>query len=378
MAYEPYEWRDGSEGQTPITAERLNYMEDGIADAAEGGWSAENQAASQGFWLVTSETPPTETEMYGVPVVWMKPSGVLTEIPALPESPIWDHVNQTFTVGQFTGIEWRYEGQKLTPSVAVPVETIPSMITVEAVALPGYTMSAPAVFHRYFYDPSEAVLIASDGFSGPAGENIVGRSWDMAFGGTTAPEWKADHSARSGPSLVTNGDGFLVPYKLEEQSWSTMGNFQRIADCGVFDMRIEMYLSEFANNATNANISLRAGGRTLGQSFNGSLTIVRGLSGRPASSVSFRIDSFFTPVTVEEHIGMWTLDHIQSTKTMKVTAPSGETAQFTYQTEDSAAPMYLNPAYWGNPENTAAVVTRDGTDHTGTSIDWIKVYRIGL
>lgn len=33
MAYEPNEWADGAEGETPITAERLNKMEQGILDA---------------------------------------------------------------------------------------------------------------------------------------------------------------------------------------------------------------------------------------------------------------------------------------------------------------------------------------------------------
>ena len=31
MAYTPFEWADGEEGGTPITAERLNHIENGIA-----------------------------------------------------------------------------------------------------------------------------------------------------------------------------------------------------------------------------------------------------------------------------------------------------------------------------------------------------------
>ena len=37
MAYEKQEWRDGEEGGTPITAERLNHIETGIAEKAEQG-----------------------------------------------------------------------------------------------------------------------------------------------------------------------------------------------------------------------------------------------------------------------------------------------------------------------------------------------------
>lgn len=32
MAYTPFEWADGEQGGTPITAERLNHIEQGIAD----------------------------------------------------------------------------------------------------------------------------------------------------------------------------------------------------------------------------------------------------------------------------------------------------------------------------------------------------------
>ena len=32
MAYTPFEWANGEEGGTPITAERLNHIEQGIAD----------------------------------------------------------------------------------------------------------------------------------------------------------------------------------------------------------------------------------------------------------------------------------------------------------------------------------------------------------
>ena len=37
MAYEKQEWRDGEEGGTPITAERLNHIETGISEKAEQG-----------------------------------------------------------------------------------------------------------------------------------------------------------------------------------------------------------------------------------------------------------------------------------------------------------------------------------------------------
>lgn len=37
MAYEKQEWKNGEEGGTPITAERLNHIETGISEKAEQG-----------------------------------------------------------------------------------------------------------------------------------------------------------------------------------------------------------------------------------------------------------------------------------------------------------------------------------------------------
>lgn len=41
MAYVKQEWKDGEEGGTPITAERLNNIEEGIAEKAEQGPAGE-------------------------------------------------------------------------------------------------------------------------------------------------------------------------------------------------------------------------------------------------------------------------------------------------------------------------------------------------
>lgn len=37
MAYEKQTWKNGEEGGTPITAERLNHIEEGIAEKSEKG-----------------------------------------------------------------------------------------------------------------------------------------------------------------------------------------------------------------------------------------------------------------------------------------------------------------------------------------------------
>lgn len=50
MAYEPYTWADGEEGDTPIVAARLNALEQGIADVEliEGPEGPEGPQGEQG------------------------------------------------------------------------------------------------------------------------------------------------------------------------------------------------------------------------------------------------------------------------------------------------------------------------------------------
>lgn len=43
MAYTEQEWKDGRAGGTPITASRLNHMEDGIKDASDRADAIESQ-----------------------------------------------------------------------------------------------------------------------------------------------------------------------------------------------------------------------------------------------------------------------------------------------------------------------------------------------
>ena len=44
MAYDQQEWADGEAGGTPITADALNHIEAGLADAASAADAAQNTA----------------------------------------------------------------------------------------------------------------------------------------------------------------------------------------------------------------------------------------------------------------------------------------------------------------------------------------------
>lgn len=47
MAYKKQEWENGKDGNTPITADRLNHIENGINDAAKKADNADKKAGSK-------------------------------------------------------------------------------------------------------------------------------------------------------------------------------------------------------------------------------------------------------------------------------------------------------------------------------------------
>lgn len=69
MAYEPYTWADGPEGGTPIVAERLNHMEQGIADAEDAAGSP-GPAGPAGIIRVTHGAEASTARPHvGAPIV---------------------------------------------------------------------------------------------------------------------------------------------------------------------------------------------------------------------------------------------------------------------------------------------------------------------
>lgn len=64
MAYEPYNWENGEAGGTPITAERLNHIERGIAEIelTPGPQGEEGPQGIQGI-----QGPPGEKGEQGAP-----------------------------------------------------------------------------------------------------------------------------------------------------------------------------------------------------------------------------------------------------------------------------------------------------------------------
>lgn len=66
-------------------AQKINTQTSGGSSTVN--WTAEAQAKAQGYWIVYGSTAPTETTMYGVPVIWARDSGMSQPIPVAASPP---------------------------------------------------------------------------------------------------------------------------------------------------------------------------------------------------------------------------------------------------------------------------------------------------
>lgn len=113
-----------------------------LNQAGTGGtvnWTAEAQAKAQGYWVVFSETPPTETEMYGVPVIWGRREGMSQPIPVAPTPPSFDLTSRTVTVPDMVGLRYKMGGTPISGRTAMVADGR-GLVVVSAEALPGYTI----------------------------------------------------------------------------------------------------------------------------------------------------------------------------------------------------------------------------------------------
>ena len=176
------------------------------ADAAITAGSA--AAASYGFRTVISDTTPGYTELDGYPVVWLHPTGTLADVPAEPVAPAWDIVNRTVLAPDLVGVEYLLDGSPLTPGVATPISGVGTVtVTVDAVALPGYSLLATYSWDKQFVDFADSTLWLTDGFSGTTGP-MAGRTLDMYAGGSSpsTPTWGTGYYG-SGNLFRVDGSG---------------------------------------------------------------------------------------------------------------------------------------------------------------------------
>lgn len=193
---------DGSVTEVPVTV--------------KSNWTAEEQAKAQGYWQVVSEEPPAETEMYGVPVVWVKGGSIQAPTPVYPMTPSIDYARRIITIPNQVGVKFTIDGVDAGPGD----HTVPGtdLRTVRIEALPAsarYVMSSTFIWPRTFGDVTNRPLVASTSFTGrAAGEELVpvrpesewttygsykdrdGVLWDNSLGGNREVRWR-----QSGPGI---------------------------------------------------------------------------------------------------------------------------------------------------------------------------------
>jgi hypothetical protein len=162
--------------------------------AADAAWGAPKQAAAQGFWAVYSSTPPAESTMYGVPVVWFNVPAAPAAVPVLPVAPLWnDALTQATIPSGLVGVEYRLgttTGGQVLPQGSIVPGVKGAVTTITARALPGYVLPTTFAWAHMYLDPTKATLVASDTFTGAATPTLVGRTLNNALGGSQQLSWR--------------------------------------------------------------------------------------------------------------------------------------------------------------------------------------------
>jgi hypothetical protein len=341
-------------------------------------------ADALGFWPVLSSTPPDSSTMYGKPVVWLEPTGMLTDIPAVPPEPAWNHATSRYTIpAPVVGVEYQNAdtGAVLTQGTVIDVPApLPQTVHVRAVALPGYTLSAPGSWTRYFYDPAVVTLLASDGFAGAAVTDILGRAVDMTLGGsmTNAPTWAATNAVYEKTTLGLDGAGHLIPTKEPSAAWGDTQNFLRLLNLGQKNLRIEVDVTQFSSSAgdylalyTGYSPSESGLALTLSVAGSGVEFYVTAKAGNGGSVY------LLPPTTVPTLTGTWTLDLVVDTKSWRVVRPDGTTQQGTYTTTTTNDPNFVAASSIGLPDSTYLAIRRSGGANNNLQLNGLKAYRIG-
>lgn len=271
----------GTPGQTIIRQPDGSAIWDDLEQNVTTNWTAQQQAQAQGFWMVVSEEPPTETTMYGVPVVWVPKVEELQAVPIVPREPAWQLSEGTFSVPSLVGVDYVYDGQVVTGTVTVPT-TRPLDVTVTTVAHPGYYLTSPYQWTKNYPDPDAYTLQSSDDFTGlAAGDQFItapsgavtgwnyARTWDNALGGTTVTQWRYNSNVNSNLTLTkATGDGAI------EYFGSSAWTAQRwVFDTPDLSQVVDIDVAALPTGATNSSWYIGLGGTIVGNNTINAVTI---------------------------------------------------------------------------------------------------------
>ena len=103
-SYNPHEWADGPEGGTPITAERLNALEQGVAEAsAEVNWG--NLPGKPATFPPTVGTTATTAKAGNWNPTIGNVTGLQAALDGKQASGSYAAASHTHTVAQVTGLQ---------------------------------------------------------------------------------------------------------------------------------------------------------------------------------------------------------------------------------------------------------------------------------
>lgn len=171
-------------------------------------WSLEAQAKAQGYVVVTGDTPPAESTMFGVPVYWMKGAGTGAPIPVQAPMPSTNFLKRLITIPDRVGVKYTVDGAPVPAGDYVVPGTARKTVEIMAhAANANYVLPSTYRWMRTFGSFADRPLVASDVFTGrAAGEVLVppataetkgkfvqrrrpGAAWNNASGGARPVSW---------------------------------------------------------------------------------------------------------------------------------------------------------------------------------------------
>lgn len=330
----------------------------------------QDAATAWGFYPVYSHTPPEETEMFGVPVLWIDPTEEAFPTPILPPAPVWNDFNSTFTVPSgVVGVHYTLtsgtgQGATLTPgSTHSTSGSYPRTVVVTPVAKPGYVLASGIErFKHDFPDPADITLMFSEGFSGDPGDTLSGRPLDMAHGGLIPISWQET----TGQSWVLSESGTALSNGVASRNVIPLNG-----ENSALNLRIEFDIVSFANpgnygSQSGLTVSIVTPGASEGQA----LLSLFGAAGTGNIQVAASNGKGgLTPFTnnVPYRAGTWALQVFGTS--MTVTSPDG--INHVFDASDNS--RYKLPTDKLNKN----IIFNSSPPPLSVAIDNIKVYKIG-
>ena len=300
-------------------------------------WSLEAQAKAQGYVVVTGDTPPAESTMFGVPVYWMKGAGTGAPIPVQAPMPSTNFLKRTITIPDRVGVKYTVDGATVPAGDYVVPGTARKIVEIMAhAANANYVLPGTYRWIRTFGSFADRPLVASDVFTGrAAGEVLVppataegkgkfvqvrrsGAAWNNAAGGAAPVSWGQSgdgvstiEGAEKPSSWVVTDNGTIL-----NSDWRMEGaiTFQSITP----NISVEV---DIAAVRKPSSFILEVGQQ---REFNGSKGRTGEISLTPAGSIigdRGPDGRWGAPLNAGSPVGTWRFDFLDGI--MTVTSPSG-------------------------------------------------------